>query len=232
MIIFVAKMIMTETLGHLLFKNYRGAFHLEFCNPNEIKMALNFFPNAYINYTLLPHENSRDMLDSLFPSYHIASKKLLEYTFPIENVVNFNRIRSTFEHGIPPDLTGEFYWYLKNIEYGYSFDGMSNYSDLLKRYSELKSIFDFAKNMQKLKTRKELRGQNFREKGGINVIQIANGGFIWAGGGLHRLVMAQVLRLNLIPVCVIRRDRALLKPRIWTGLILKVCQKYNIKISC
>lgn len=70
------------------------------------------------------------------------------------------------------------------------------------RFNMLDQAFEETKKLGRLKKRKEVEPDNFREKDGIYV-HIAKGGKpVFGGNGYHRLAIAKVLELKEIPVCV------------------------------
>ncbi|MDA7496604.1 hypothetical protein N8491_02270 [Akkermansiaceae bacterium] len=74
-----------------------------------------------------------------------------------------------------------------------------NEKDLLKSYDNLDSVFTQVKKDGRLKTRKELNSNSFREKGTFS-IHIDPEGSLWLGaGGYHRFAIALVLELEMVP---------------------------------
>jgi len=70
------------------------------------------------------------------------------------------------------------------------------------RFNMLDEAYEETKKLGRLKKRKEVEPDNFREKDGIYV-HIAKGGKpVFGGNGYHRLAIAKVLDLKEIPVCV------------------------------
>jgi len=70
------------------------------------------------------------------------------------------------------------------------------------RFKMLDKAYEEAKKTGRLKTRNELQPSNFREKDGILVHIGKNGKPIFGGNGFHRLAIAKVLELDLIPACI------------------------------
>ena len=70
------------------------------------------------------------------------------------------------------------------------------------RFIEFDRIFDQVKKDNRLKSRKEIYPENYREKGGIMVHVARNGEIFFAGIGFHRLAMSQILELEKIPACI------------------------------
>ena len=213
MIAYYLKIMMVDILGYLLFKNYVGKYSLKYVSPANISHSLRFFPDVSMSYTYNDTDIPRERLFEDFGRFYLDACSLQNYLIPLEQISNYNRIDSTFRFGLAPELSGEFHWYLGNAREGYVIDGMCDYVALIKRYENLKKIFSEIVRTGRLLSRRELNILNFREKGGINVLERADGTFVWAGGGLHRLTMSKVASLSTIPVCVLLRDRSLLRDR-------------------
>ena len=70
------------------------------------------------------------------------------------------------------------------------------------RFQMLDKAFEETKKLGRLKKRKEIDPDNFREKDGIYVHIAKNGKPVFGGNGFHRLAISKVLGLEEIPVCV------------------------------
>ena len=81
-------------------------------------------------------------------------------------------------------------------------DGCSNKQDILRRCQKLDRLFEETRKQRCLKQQSELRILSFRERGGIYMSIDAQGNLVKTGGGNHRLLIAQILGLELIPVQV------------------------------
>lgn len=78
-------------------------------------------------------------------------------------------------------------------------DGCRSMADVIKRYEEVDYLYHTVKKEGRLKSRKELRPENFRESGGVYVHIDRRGDIIFGGGGWHRLIVAQMAGLRSIP---------------------------------
>lgn len=226
--IWVSKVLLRDLLGKLFFKNYVGQYSLRWADPRDIKQSLLFFPNSFMKFTFSNREQSRETMEKSIKGFHVSSETVRPNTIELENVVNFSRAMTTFGHGIPPELTGEAYWYLTNAKNRCYFDGVTDYISFNKRHQSHQLMYELVKSTKALRRRRELNFFNFREKGGINVVELANGEFVWAGGGLHRLAIAKSLHLQQIPVCVVLRESNCLTNRTFTGLIKRVATKFGL----
>lgn len=229
--IWIFKVVLRDLFGTLFFKNYIGQYSLRWANPSDIKKSLVFFPHSFMNFTFSDREQSRDKMTTLMKGFHVSSQAIQKNSIDIESVSNFSRAMLTFGSGIPPELTGEAFWYLTNAKNKFYFDGVNDYRSFKKRHESHILIYESIKSKMALRPRRELKVFNFREKGGINVVELASGEFVWAGGGLHRLAMAKSLNLRRIPVCVLLRDRKCLKNRKFTVLINSIARKSGFEFS-
>ena len=224
------KIILRDFLGQLLFKNYVGQYSLQIIDIKKIKRSTIFFPTAKIPFTVVNFERSRFEMINAIGRFHVSLVNITKNSTEIDNVINYSRACYTFRHGIPPELTGEAFWYLKNAEVGYYFDNISDYKKFTNRYVALNRLNQQVALERKLLSRKELNKRNFREKGGINVIQLSSGEYIWCGGGLHRLAIANANHLSHIPVCVVFRDEELIQKRYFTKIFSKKLPQIYKKI--
>lgn len=79
------------------------------------------------------------------------------------------------------------------------------------RFEMLDRAFQQTKREGRLKTRKEMNPNNFREEDGILVHIGTDGQPYFGGNGFHRLAISKVLELDKIPVCVGLVDRDSIK---------------------
>ena len=114
--------------------------------------------------------------------------------------------RAHWIEGVPWDETGIYDFVLAGIQRsGRPEAGCWTRDDLVDRYRALDATFAAVARARRLKTRRELIGRfprTFREKGGINIHVDRMCTPMFANGGTHRLVMAQVLELGVIPAAI------------------------------
>jgi len=118
----------------------------------------------------------------------------------IKPITDEFRIRYCYEHW----KNGKTWEELGVIEHMKSAKKYKNwpYAKIKNRFSMLDKTFDQVKKEGRLKTRKEINSNNFRESAGI-LIHIGKEGKPYFGGsGFHRLAMAKVLKLERIPAYV------------------------------
>lgn len=78
-------------------------------------------------------------------------------------------------------------------------DGCYSEADIVQRYSELDQLFKVVLTEKRLKQKKQISYNNFRESGGIYVHIGRNGEILFGSGGCHRLAISQIIGLRLIP---------------------------------
>ncbi len=86
-------------------------------------------------------------------------------------------------------------------------DGCADLGDVVRRYERLDAIFERVRSEGRLRTRAEL-GDGFRELGGVLINVDRHGRPVAGGGGWHRLAMARILALPVMPaqVGLVHRD--------------------------
>jgi hypothetical protein len=78
-------------------------------------------------------------------------------------------------------------------------DKCSSMEEILLRYEKLDELFEEVKQARAFKTQKELNPNSFNEEGGVFIHIGRNNQPIFGGGGIHRLAIAKVLKLEAIP---------------------------------
>lgn len=71
-----------------------------------------------------------------------------------------------------------------------------------ERFEMLDRAYDETKQLGRLKTRKEMEPDNFREKDGILIHIDDQGKPVFGGNGFHRLAISKALQLSKIPACI------------------------------
>ena len=97
-------------------------------------------------------------------------------------------------------------------------DGCRDREDVLRRYHKLDEVISFASKTRTLRSQSSV-SKTFRELGGIDVAIGRNGDVLRVGGGNHRLAIAILLELPVIPVCVNAVHPFALKSRKWSGVL-------------
>lgn len=75
-------------------------------------------------------------------------------------------------------------------------------ADIAERFEALDRLFATIAQSRQLLTRQQLDPRNFRELGGIYIHIGRHGEPLFGGGGIHRLAIAKILELSLIPAQV------------------------------
>lgn len=121
--------------------------------------------------------------------------------FIFKKFYNEPHINACIEHwvnGIPWEDTKDFITMLNAIKRGKFWVGCKTEVELRQRYLKLDQMFRQAKYSKRLKTRKELDPNTFREEGGI-LICIGENGEPLIFDGYHRLSISLILDLPIIP---------------------------------
>ena len=128
-----------------------------------------------------------------------ASGRVIDFLWPFErklHIMKIKKIKCCVEHwvnGVAWENTGIYEYMKTRILKEGSVDGCSNMKDIIERYNKLDAIYEEVKKEGRLKTRKEINPNAFREKGGI-LIHIGPNGVPYFGmGGTHRFAIALTL---------------------------------------
>ena len=96
-------------------------------------------------------------------------------------------------------MSGSKKFVLEKIEQHGKYDRCKTSAEVDTRFSQLDKLYEELLHGARFKTMKEQFPDNFREQGGIHVHIGREGALLFGGGGCHRLAIAQVLKLPLIP---------------------------------
>lgn len=107
--------------------------------------------------------------------------------------------RQHFLEDVPWEDTGVYDMMLDRIERRGVFDDCRNLDDVVKRYRDIDRLYVSLQSGEGVKTQQALNPRNLREKGGIHIHIGREGEPLFAGGGFHRLAIAQLLGLPSIP---------------------------------
>lgn len=120
-------------------------------------------------------------------------------TTSFENHPKFIACKLRWMENVSWEETGIYDYMLKLIQENGPVDGVHNLKEIILRYKKLDEVFKEVKRTRKFKTQKELNPNNFNEYGGLFFHIDRNNNPIFGGGGLHRLSMAKILKLEIIP---------------------------------
>jgi hypothetical protein len=154
-----------------------------------------------IRHALVGHSN-----------YVTCSGKVIdiEEHFRLTDLEGTPRMQSSYAHwvdGVPWQETRDHAVMMNAIRAGKDWAGCRTEEDLDRRYRKLDEIFEATRSSGRLKTRKELDPGAFREEGGI-LICIGRNGEPLLYDGFHRLAIARILDLPIIPAQLGYVDRA------------------------
>lgn len=127
---------------------------------------------------------------------------------PFENHVHVRFALAHWRDGVPWEETGAYDYMLERIRIRGQQDGCRDLSDVKRRYQRLDELFETARREGRLRTRTELDSAARGEDGGI-LIHIGPGGEAAIGdGGKHRLAIARLLELPIVPARIgyVHRD--------------------------
>jgi hypothetical protein len=158
-------------------------------NPLQVTHYINSMPRQ-----LTSNNRSAVVLD--FKKSNIQVVPLLERP----------QVQSCVQHwryGTPWEETIDYRTLLADLKRKGKVAGCRTKEDIRKRFNRLDQIFESVARTRELKTQKQLKRWNFREFGGIQISINENGKpVLTKAGGLHRLAMAHILELDVIPASI------------------------------
>lgn len=143
--------------------------------------------------------------------YRTCSGKVIDLWkhFSVTNLRDTPRIKSCFDRwvrGLPWEHTSDYQIMLKAIQSGKDWANCKTETDLQRRYTALDQAFEEVRREGRLKTRQELNPRAYREEGGI-LVSVGPRGEPLLYDGFHRMGMALVLDLDIVPAQVGYVDR-------------------------
>lgn len=189
-----------------LNKRYREIKSYLFKNSVYLKNALKFGVKSpkfaqriYINPISIKHythEFSRVNSGSVVD----GNWDYLENLNSIDTLKKYQACISRWEEGKSWEDTGIYEYMMTLInEKDEAVDGCKNLEQIKERYEKLDILFASLKDGRPLKEMSKINSQNFNEEGGIYIHLGRYGNPIFGGGGIHRLAMSKILRLEKIP---------------------------------
>ena len=119
---------------------------------------------------------------------------------PIPETDKIEFCRRRFLDGLSWEETGAIDRAMAGIAAKGSYDGLRSRAEVLERYAAIDRLYEQASREGRMRLREELPARFRREFGGIYIHVTREGRPVKAGGGVHRLAVAQILRLPEIPV--------------------------------
>lgn len=175
---------MTREKLNILLHKERAPLYAErlWVNPLEITKSVRLGSQTYTSGKIL------------------ANKKCFDNYIPLNEDKIIKKCFDHWVNGRSWARTGMIDEMLQMINRYGSYDGCKTQADVFERYSRLDQLFNTISKERTFKHKQELDKKAFREEGGI-LIHIGPGGELFFGGnGNHRLAIALVLELDLIPV--------------------------------
>lgn len=122
---------------------------------------------------------------------------------PIETSPQFIHCRMRYVDGQPWVMTGAYEYLLGMIEReGRAVDGCLTLDDVIRRYEALDRLYRSVQREGRLRPQHQLPGESFRERNGVFAHLGRDGRPIFGCKGHHRLAIARILRLPIIPAQV------------------------------
>jgi hypothetical protein len=138
---------------------------------------------------------------------------------PFEDHVHVGFALAHWRDGVPWEQTGAYEYMLERIRIRGQQDGCRNLADVKRRYQLLDELFETARREGRLRTRQELDAGAREEDGGILMHIGPQGEPAIGDGGKHRLLIARLLRLPIVPARIgyVHRDALPLLPDLRRG---------------
>lgn len=119
---------------------------------------------------------------------------------PLEGDWDVIACRAHFEDGVTWEETGVYGHVIAEIAaLGGRKDGCETLDDVVRRYDALDRLFECVGREGRLRSRRELPRTSFREHGGILVHVGRDGRPIFGRQGCHRMAIARIQRLPVVP---------------------------------
>jgi hypothetical protein len=119
---------------------------------------------------------------------------------PIESSPQFVHTRLRYVTGLPWEETGAYDYLLGMIEQQRrAVDGCLTLDDVIRRYEELDRLYEVVERDRYLLPQHDLPGASFRERDGVYAHLGRDGRPIFGCKGHHRLAIARILELPMIP---------------------------------
>ena len=133
---------------------------------------------------------------------------------PFEDHVHVRFALAHWRDGVPWEQTGAYEYMLEQIRSRGRQDGCRDLSDVKLRYERLDELFETARREGRLRTRTELDSAAREEDGGILIHIGPEGEAAIGDGGKHRLAIAKLLGLAVVPARIgyVHRDALPLLP--------------------
>ena len=114
---------------------------------------------------------------------------------------DFQYTYSRYVDGIDWSDTGSFEHMKQFIERNGSFDGwQSDTASIVERHRQLDNLYDSVKREGRLKFTFEVKPLDYRVDESICGLMTRSGRLVFGGAGQHRLAIARILKIKLIPI--------------------------------
>ncbi|MCO8127438.1 hypothetical protein NHL50_09465 [Acidimicrobiia bacterium EGI L10123] len=119
--------------------------------------------------------------------------------FALQEIPKIKACTERWRDGVPWEATNIFDVLLAELEAGGVADGCRDMDQIIARYRRLDRQCELVKAEGRFRCRTEVWDGAFRERGGVRIHIGPNLEPVFGGSGHHRLAMAQVLGLEVIP---------------------------------
>ena len=221
----VSKSLLLDVLGHLSFHTLK---HLRVAKSKSKQATANPFKIIYVDPSEIVYyggefDNKPHQYGERFSLAYFAGSEVKpgnwDQTEKLDKVnqhPKYKAVKKHYQEGCSWKETEIFdYMMCKIREYG-EYDGCKNFNDVVKRYNQIDQVYkDISKNGYKMK--------DPIDQICVNISR--DGEFIFNGNGTHRLSIAKILELDLIPV------RILVRHQEWQRLRKKIAQTDTAEIT-
>lgn len=158
---------------------------------------------AWVNPDSIKYNLTQCVRQKMFGTLNIVSGTVISGTWDEHVVpVNLKTKRDHWIGGFSWKELGVYDYKMGRVKLKGESDGCKNYEDVVARYERLDKLFETVKSEGRLRTQEELTGKKrtfARGRGEIEIFIDRNGSPIHGCGGTHRLAIAKILNLPVIP---------------------------------
>ncbi|MEL0609394.1 hypothetical protein [Vibrio echinoideorum] len=185
-------------------RNAPKSAELIWINPADVKSY------TYNSPTRLPGKKTGSAINGDWDLYKRDFSKLEKYQI----------CKQRFKYQKSWEEAGAYSHMLNLIQKLHKVDDCENESDIKQRYESIDQTYSKIRQRGFL-PRKDINRSNFRELGGIRIHIDRNGELIFGGSGCHRMSIAKVLELDLIPAQLGIVHEKAIKNKVWRNNIRK-----------
>ena len=201
--------IKNKSLLRILYSNLKlrfYAYYMDFKYLVSIKHPkTKFADRIWINANEIKYYIPEENIIKYFHEYKsrlssgtvVRNKKIFDQKLSIDDLPKIKICKRHWGNGDSWEKAGLYHYYKNNWKHNIYPDNIEDYSKIDRRYSKLDKIFQEVSTTRQFKKQQEIHVLGFRAYGSVFVHIGPNGKVYFAGGGNHRLAMAQVLNLTI-----------------------------------